>query len=199
MVEAGDLPPLEERLPDEPLVVEPTDTIGVYGGSLRNGVVSTNVNPYIFTLAQYDNLLRWDEEWTGAAGSGELVPNLATSFEANDDATEFTFELREGMRWSDGEPYTAHDIVFALEDVLLNDELTPSSPGWLMTPDGSNARQVTRNGAANFAPFFHPDGRRIIFSSNLHQPGGRAPGGDTRITAHGISPLLPRTRARLAA
>jgi TolB protein len=39
--------------------------------------------------------------------------------------------------------------------------------------DGSNPRQLTNNGAANFAPFFHPDGQRIIFSSNLHDPAGR--------------------------
>jgi TolB protein len=40
--------------------------------------------------------------------------------------------------------------------------------------DGSNRRQLTNNGAANFAPYFHPDGRRIIFSSNMHAPGGRS-------------------------
>ena len=42
-----------------------------------------------------------------------------------------------------------------------------------MDSDGSNKRQVTSNGAANFGPFFHPDGERIIFSSNLHAPDGR--------------------------
>ena len=41
---------------------------------------------------------------------------------------------------------------------------------FVMDADGSNQRQVTDNGAANFAPFFHPDGRRIIFSSNVHDP-----------------------------
>lgn len=44
---------------------------------------------------------------------------------------------------------------------------------WVMDADGSNKRQVTRNGAANFAPFFHPSGEKIIFSSNLHAPGSR--------------------------
>ena len=39
-----------------------------------------------------------------------------------------------------------------------------------MDADGRNQRQVTTNGAANFAPFFHPDGRRIIFSSNVQDP-----------------------------
>ncbi len=44
---------------------------------------------------------------------------------------------------------------------------------WVMNADGSNKRRVTNNGAANFAPFFHPNGRQIIFSSNLTNPRGR--------------------------
>ena len=41
-----------------------------------------------------------------------------------------------------------------------------------MDADGSNKKQVTSNGKANFAPFWHPDGKRIIFSSNMHDPKG---------------------------
>lgn len=44
---------------------------------------------------------------------------------------------------------------------------------FVMDADGTNKRQLTDNGAANFAPFFHPDGRRIIFASNLHDTRGR--------------------------
>jgi Tol biopolymer transport system component len=44
---------------------------------------------------------------------------------------------------------------------------------FLMNADGSNKRQITFNGAANFAPFFHPDDRRIIFASNMADPKGR--------------------------
>lgn len=44
---------------------------------------------------------------------------------------------------------------------------------WVMNADGSNKRRVTTQTAANFAPFMHPDGRRIIFSSNQHDPRGR--------------------------
>jgi Tol biopolymer transport system component len=44
---------------------------------------------------------------------------------------------------------------------------------WVMDADGSNKRQITDNGAANFAPFWHPDGKRIIFASNLANPRGR--------------------------
>ena len=44
---------------------------------------------------------------------------------------------------------------------------------WVMDADGGNKRQITDNGAANFAPFWHPDGKRIIFASNLANPRGR--------------------------
>lgn len=44
---------------------------------------------------------------------------------------------------------------------------------FVMDADGSNKRQVTNFGAASFAPFFHPDNKRIIFASNLHNPRGR--------------------------
>ncbi len=44
---------------------------------------------------------------------------------------------------------------------------------WVMNADGSNKRQITRNGTANFAPYFFPDGKRIIFASNMDDPKGR--------------------------
>lgn len=43
---------------------------------------------------------------------------------------------------------------------------------WVMRADGTGKRQLTNNGAANFAPFFFPDGKKIIFSSNLADPKG---------------------------
>ena len=44
---------------------------------------------------------------------------------------------------------------------------------WIMNADGSNKRQVTSNGKANFGPYFFPDGKRIIFASNMDDPKGR--------------------------
>ena len=44
---------------------------------------------------------------------------------------------------------------------------------WVMNADGTNKRQVTRLGAASFAPYFFPDGRRVIFASNVNDPKGR--------------------------
>jgi Tol biopolymer transport system component len=45
---------------------------------------------------------------------------------------------------------------------------------WVANADGSDARQVTRLGAASFAPYFHPDGKRIIFASNQPDPRSRS-------------------------
>jgi TolB protein len=58
---------------------------------------------------------------------------------------------------------------------LLKDNLIrPSKLDlWVMNADGSNKRRITNNGKANFAPFFFPDGKRIIFSSNMDDPKGR--------------------------
>jgi len=44
---------------------------------------------------------------------------------------------------------------------------------WIMNADGSNKRQVTSNGKANFGPYFFPDGKRVIFASNMDDPRGR--------------------------
>jgi TolB protein len=62
----------------------------------------------------------------------------------------------------------------AYRDLLRQRLIQPSRVEiFIMDADGSNKRQLTDNGAANFAPFFHPEGRRIIYSSNVHDPSGR--------------------------
>jgi len=58
--------------------------------------------------------------------------------------------------------------------LLKDDLIRPSKLDlWVMNADGSNKRRVTNNGKANFAPFFFPNGKRIIFSSNQDDPRGR--------------------------
>ena len=61
----------------------------------------------------------------------------AESVEPNDDFTEWTIKLREGSKWSDGEPFTADDIMFWYNDVVNNKDLSPSLPSWLVNKDGS--------------------------------------------------------------
>lgn len=128
MVRSGELPPVDERLPSNPFTIEPVDGIGQYGGEWSGGTIETNGNFWIRN-GGYQQLLRWTPDWDG------IVPNLAESYEVNDDATEFTFHLRQGIRYSDGEPLTADDIVFWYEDVLMNEELTPTIPSWLRRGD----------------------------------------------------------------
>ncbi len=115
-VASGDLPPLAERLPTTPAIVEPVESLGQYGGTWTSALVGGQDNAWLVRTISYEHLVRWNPEWTG------IEPNVAESFEANDDATEFTFHLREGMRWSDGEPYTADDLVFFFDAVIADAE-----------------------------------------------------------------------------
>src|SRR4030042_422318 len=70
----------------------------------------------------WEPLLRWTPGWT------EMQPGVAESWTASPDARQYTFKLREGMKWSDGKPYTADHIMFVYEDIMLNDKLTPTKP-----------------------------------------------------------------------
>jgi peptide/nickel transport system substrate-binding protein len=128
-VASGELPPLEERLPANPKVVTPVEGPGKYGGTWRMGLRGGQDTALLTRTMSYEHLVRWSPDWT------EIEPNIAESFEASDDATEFTFTLRQGMKWSDGEPFTADDIVFWYEDILTNDEYSAVNPvsSWLQS------------------------------------------------------------------
>jgi len=130
LVAKGELPAVEERLPDDPLVIDVVEEIGQYGGTLRRGFVGpSDHNNY--TRVVYDALVRFSP--TGA----EVIPHIAAGWESNDDFTEWTVRLRPGAKWSDGEPFTADDIMFWYNDILLNEELVPSIPVWMQNADGT--------------------------------------------------------------
>jgi peptide/nickel transport system substrate-binding protein len=109
LVASGELPPLEERLPANPLVVEPVESVGVYGGTWRSALRGGLDNAWIGRTVAYDGLVRYDREWK------EIIPNLAESWEVSEDARTFTFKLREGLKWNNGTPFTSADIAFAVE------------------------------------------------------------------------------------
>jgi peptide/nickel transport system substrate-binding protein len=117
---------VEERLPRNPLLVQPVERVGLYGGTWRMGIKPSNDAGLLIRTIGYENLVRWDPHWI------RVVPNVAQSVEVNDDSTAYIFHLREGMRWSDGAPFTADDIMFWYEDLFLNAALTPSKPSWLV-------------------------------------------------------------------
>ena len=128
MVKAGELPPLDERLPKNPRVLEPLDSIGEYGGVMRHPLLGS-WSSRLYSFMGNENLVIWTPMWDG------LLPNVAESWEVNADSTVFTFKLREGMKWSDGEDFTSADIMFWYEDIVLNDEFTPTKPNWLTVAD----------------------------------------------------------------
>ena len=120
MVQAGKLPPVAERIGEDPLVMRPLDTIGTYGGTIRRAYtgVSDYKNASFFNSGP-DTLFQWDRT------RRHLTPWVAKSYELSDDGRELIVHLRRGMRWSDGQPFTADDILFWRDDVTLN----PDVPG----------------------------------------------------------------------
>lgn len=123
-VTAGELPPVEERVSAEPQVVQCIDEPGEYCDDLK--MVARGGTTYL-AFYNREGFTRWDF----SSGKLEISPNLAKSWDISEDASEYTFYLRKGVRWSDGEPFTADDVVFWYESIALNTELTPSFPGWL--------------------------------------------------------------------
>ena len=120
LVEQGKLPPVEQRLPEQPAVVEPYEKIGVYGGRMRT-VTGSPDNLSEVQYMVYEPFLRF------AADGVTIVPNVVTHWELSEDAKSITLFLRRGMRWSDGVPVTVEDVLFAWYDVFLNKDVYPTS------------------------------------------------------------------------
>ncbi|WP_319520570.1 ABC transporter substrate-binding protein [uncultured Martelella sp.] len=119
-VEDGSLPPVAERLPEDPYVETMVDGIGQYGGTLRTTILANGDHYNLTRTIANELLVRWDPAWQ------KIVPSLAEDVTVSDDATTYTFKLRDGLKWSDGEPFTVDDIMFWYEDVFMNEALTPS-------------------------------------------------------------------------
>ncbi len=122
LVKDGKLPEVAKRLPDEPLVVKPVDRIGVYGGTWNSGTLGPSDGAWLGRTVGYETLMRWDP------GFKNVIPNVARDISVEDGGKAFVITLRKGMKWSDGEPFTADDLVFAYNEVLLNVDLFPVPP-----------------------------------------------------------------------
>ena len=132
MVKAGKLPPVEKRLPSDPLVVPVVERTGQYGGVWRRAFLGpADFNNYVRVV--YDALGRFSPD------GAKIEPKIAASWQSSPDFKVWTIKLRNGARWSDGAPFTADDMVFWHKDVILNKDLTPSIPGWLRNSDGTAA------------------------------------------------------------
>lgn len=102
---------VEDRLPvADDIKVETGITVGTYGGELKT---STSSSSWATGKIIEEGLVLFNSD-------GTIEPNVAKSWEANDDCTVWTIHLREGMKWSDGEPFTAEDCVWFYNVVCLN-------------------------------------------------------------------------------
>jgi len=126
LVKQGKLPPVEQRLPKEPLVVTPLEETGKYGGICITGRPANYLTTVTVRLV-HEFLLTYSSPYLD-----KILPNVAKTWKVTGGGKVFTFFLREGMKWSDGHPFTADDIVFWYEDIIKNDELTPSKPAAMM-------------------------------------------------------------------
>ena len=130
-VKSGDLPPVEERLPNHPMVLDSSDLDGVgkYGGTWKRAFTGPADEQNIERISK-NHMIFWNSLMT------ELRPHIAEDFESNADATKFTFHLREGMKWSDGEPFTTADVMFWYDHILNDDNVLPAKPGYSKTANG---------------------------------------------------------------
>ena len=132
-VRAGRLPAVDQRLPEQPLVVPVVERTGDYGGTWRRAFLGpADANNFVRVV--YDGLFRFSPD------GAKIEPKIAAGADPSADFRTWTIRLRKGSRWSDGAPFTADDILFWYNDVLLNKDLTPTLPGWMRNADGSPAK-----------------------------------------------------------
>ncbi len=128
--DAAALPPVAERLPEQPLVVdlkakgrEP----GKPGGDIQT-LIGRAKDARLINVWGYARLVGYDEKLN-------LVPDILESFDVEDDKV-FTLHLRKGHKWSDGAPFTSEDIRYWWEDIVGEPSLSPSGPDPFMLVDG---------------------------------------------------------------
>lgn len=137
-VDTGKLPPVEERLPSEPLVFKTgnmPDGIGEYGDVMRH-VIGGRPEGWNYIGGQSQGwggidigmsecLTRTGPLFMIRAEELEPMPNLAKSWEWSEDGHELTMHLIEGAKWSDGDPFDSEDIMFYWEDHVLDNNVFP--------------------------------------------------------------------------
>ena len=129
-VKGNSLPPVDKRLPEKPWVVTHFaggDGPGVPGGQV-NMLIASARDTRLMTIYSNARLIVYDDKF-------KLQPDILESYEVK-EGREFTFRLRPGHKWSDGQPFTTEDFRYFWEDVANNKELSPSGPSVELMVDG---------------------------------------------------------------
>lgn len=131
-VESGELPPVEERLPVNPVVMDVWDDVGRYGGVVRYTETNESyclylrhfVDSELLELAPSNAFHRYN--FVG----GEIVPGVLEYWSMSEDGRSVLLRIRKGLKWSDGVPVTTQDVKYAIEDVIKNPEIFPVIEKW---------------------------------------------------------------------
>jgi len=128
------LPPVAERVPAEPLVVDleaKGRTIGKHGGAIDT-LIGRAKDVRLINVWGYARLVGYNEQL-------ELLPDILQDVEV-EDGRVFTLHTREGHKWSDGHPFGAEDIRYYFEDIVSNESLTPSGLPPFLVVDGKGPK-----------------------------------------------------------
>ncbi|HEY7086934.1 MAG TPA: ABC transporter substrate-binding protein, partial [Tepidisphaeraceae bacterium] len=124
LVNEGKLPPLKDRLPLEPAVMEGEEGIGKYGGAWRRlANQPSDIETITYRLAG-GSMMRFSPL------GNPVVPHIAKSLTSSPDKRVWTVKLREGMRWSDGHPYTTDDVMYYWNCEANNKYVLAAPPAW---------------------------------------------------------------------
>ncbi|MEM7520955.1 MAG: ABC transporter substrate-binding protein [Pseudomonadota bacterium] len=129
-VASGDMPPVAERIPETPLIVDleaKGRAFGKQGGTLRT-LVSRSKDVRQMVVYGYARLVGYDANY-------QLYPDILRDIEVIDNR-KFIMHLRPGHKWSDGHPFTSEDFRYWWENVVGNAEITPSGAPEFMTVEG---------------------------------------------------------------
>ena len=139
---AGKLPPLKDRLPKEPMVYKTgnmKDGIGVYGDVMRH-VIGGRPEGWNYWAGQSQGwggidiglqecLTRTGPLFQVKASELQPLPNLAKGWEWSKDGHELTMHLIDGAKWSDGQPFSADDVMYHWTNEINNKDIHPLNGG----------------------------------------------------------------------
>lgn len=147
-----DLPPLADRLPDEPLVIVPYASIGMYGGTFNALSNATESGTSDFLSIRHTTLFRYSDDLE------TIVPNVAKDWAWNDDFTQLTVTLRSGHKWSDGADFTSADILFWYDNLMMDSNIIENAKDYALA--GGEPMTVTA-----------PDATTVVFDLAAPKPG----------------------------
>jgi len=150
-----------------------TPALGKQGGEIILSTVSDpkSFNPITSTESSTSEFTQYIYEGLVRANGITLLPepNLATSWDISPDGLVWTFHLRPGVQWSDGEPFSAYDVEFTFNDLIYNTAITPCSARDILMIEGKKiTTKVIDSLTVQFtlpfpyAPFLRAMGQEIL-------------------------------------